>query len=643
MFFGSSNFLWFLFVVPGLALFMLWAFKKKKQLIDQFVSDDLKERLLKGVSPTRQKTKAALVIIALGFAILSLARPKYGFHWEEVQRRGIDIVIALDVSKSMLAEDVSPNRLERAKREIIDLINLVEGDRLGLVAFSGTSFLQCPLTLDYGAVQIFLDELDTDIIPIPGTAISDAIQKSLDAFDKSDKNSRAIILITDGEDHNQNPVKAAEAAAEKNVKIYTVGIGQEGGAPIPDRQNGGFKKNRRGEVIMTKLDESSLQKIALATGGSYVRSITGNLDLENIYKDIRNTIEDKELQSGRRKRYEERFQWPLLIALLLLVIEPFVSERVPQRRQQSLAQAAKTVMILLAFFCGWTSTSASAFTWPSFGETTAETDYTKGDYANSLKKQLDQQVEEPDNQELKYNLGNSYYKMGDYQNAEKQFMESAISGDDALSQKSFYNLGNTAFQLGKLQESIQFYEKALELDPNDDDAKHNIEYVREEIKRRIEEQKQRQQQNQQPQNQDQNQEQDQNNQQQNEQNQQQAQDQKKQNDSQQNQQQQNQASENQEEGKESQQDQETAEGSDQDDSQNEQQGQAAKESDQDTEDKQENQEDMASAGNADDGSTGEQMSEEEAMRWLSTLNSDRKEFLKKKFKGKRGYQVEKDW
>ncbi|MEC7181288.1 MAG: VWA domain-containing protein, partial [Bdellovibrionota bacterium] len=197
--FANLQYLWCLIIIPLLVLFYIWAFKKKKRLLELFVSEDLKDKLLRGFSAKRQKVKAFLIIFAFFFCILALIRPKWGFQWEEVNRRGVDIILALDVSESMLAEDVSPNRLERAKREIIDLLNMMQGDRVGLVAFSGTSFLQSPLTLDYGAVRIFLDELDTDLIPVPGTAIGDAIKKSISAFDSQNKKSRVLILITDGE------------------------------------------------------------------------------------------------------------------------------------------------------------------------------------------------------------------------------------------------------------------------------------------------------------------------------------------------------------------------------------------------------------------------------------------------------------
>ena len=328
--FGNIAYLMLLWIVPLLVLFYIYSFRKKDKLIALFAERKLFDQLTPGIRRRRQVFKAFLLILTITFAIAALIRPKWGFHWEEVKRKGVDIIICMDVSTSMLAQDIKPNRLERAKRKISDLLNLLQGDRIGLVAFAGRSFVQCPLTLDYGACGIFLDYLDTDLIPVQGTALGEAIRTAIRAFPKGDRKSRAIILITDGEDHEGDPLAAALEAKKEGIKIFAIGIGNESGAPVPDRL-GGFKKDRSGSLILSKLDEGTLQKIALETGGGYVRSVTGDLDLEKIYlEDIRKTIEQKELESTRRKRWEERFQWPLFIAVLLLMAETFYSER---RRQ----------------------------------------------------------------------------------------------------------------------------------------------------------------------------------------------------------------------------------------------------------------------------------------------------------------------
>jgi len=206
---------------------------------------------------------------------------------------------------------------------------MLEGDRIGLVTFAGTSFVQCPLTLDYGACKMFLDHIDTDLIPVPGTAIAGVIRTSLKSFIKGERKSKALILITDGEDHEGEPVDAAREAKKEGIKIFPIGVGREGGAPIPLKSgSGGFKKDRRGDMIITHLDEVTLQKIALETGGSYVRSVTGDMDLDKIYLEgIRQHVEQKQLKSTRKRRWEERFQWFVFFALLFISIEFLVSER----------------------------------------------------------------------------------------------------------------------------------------------------------------------------------------------------------------------------------------------------------------------------------------------------------------------------
>ena len=332
---GSAGSLWLLWLVPALLLFYVYAFRTKTRLLRRFASAEMLARLTSGVSRPRQYLKAALVLLGLLAAVLSLAELKYGFAWEEVTREGVDIVVALDVSDSMLVEDAEAggelSRLERAKREIADLLQLLEGDRIGLVAFAGTAFTECPLTLDYGAAEIFLDAIDTELIPVKGTAIGAAIRTSIEAFEGASHTSRAIILITDGEDHTGAALDAAEEAKVAGVRVFTIGIGRDEGSPIP-APGGGFRRDRRGEIILSKLDETTLQKIALTTGGRYVRSVTGDVDLEQIYNQgIKATLEDQELGSKRRQRWEERFQWILAVALIALMVEPLISERIRRR------------------------------------------------------------------------------------------------------------------------------------------------------------------------------------------------------------------------------------------------------------------------------------------------------------------------
>ena len=313
---------------------MVWGMRKKQQLTLKFCGNPLLSKLVHPGVEKRHRSKTIFVVLAILFLTLALTRPRWGYEWENLHQRGVDVIVALDVSSSMLAEDIKPNRLERAKRKISDLLDMMEGDRIGLVAFAGTSFVQCPLTLDYGAARLFLSAIDTQLIPVQGTALGNAIKTSVKAFRSQEKKSKALILITDGEDQMGKALSAAKSASDQGVKIYTIGIGGEIGAPLPNPSGaGGFRKNQQGEVILSKLDETTLQQIALETGGSYVRSVTGDIDLNTIYKDqIKKNIEKKELKSERRKIWQERFQWFIFIALIFLVAETCLSEKRPLKK-----------------------------------------------------------------------------------------------------------------------------------------------------------------------------------------------------------------------------------------------------------------------------------------------------------------------
>jgi Ca-activated chloride channel family protein len=430
-------------------------------------------KIAPSISFKRQSVKACLIILAVLFLILSLTEPKWGFHWEELKRKGVDIIVAIDVSKSMLAQDIKPNRLERAKRKIYDLIDILEGDRIGLVIFAGTSFLQCPLTLDYKACMIFLDSISVDLIPIGGTAIGDAINTCVKGLDASPEESKAIILITDGEDTTGDPIKAAKQAKEKGVKVFPLGIGKPEGAPVPDMEKGGFKKDSKGDLVLSRLGEDALNNIAIETGGIYVRSVTGDIDLKEIYLKNIKKMEQKELKSTRKKHWEERFQWPLGIAILFLLFEAFIRER----------KKIISILIFIVLF-GFSPEMCMA---KSLNKKIkeGEKNYNEEKYKEALDSFTEVQIEKPDESKLKYNIGNSHYMVKNYAEALKNYMDVvSTTKDDSLKEKTLYNLGNCFYRQGKLNNSIDYYKKALELDPNDSDAKHNLEFVLEELKKR---------------------------------------------------------------------------------------------------------------------------------------------------------------
>ena len=312
------NLFWGLIPVVGI---MVYGILKRKKILLEFATRSMLPAIAPGFDLKRQWVKTALITIAFGFSIVALAGPQLGFRWEKTTQKGVDIMIALDCSKSMLAEDIQPNRLERAKREIIDLLQMLKSDRAGLVAFSGKALLQCPLTLDHDAFNIFLKVLEPEFLPVGGTDLDAAIQTCYSGFEKASDTQKAIIVITDGESTTGTAVETAKEMAKQGIKIFCIGVGGREGAPIPDTQ-GGFKKDASGNIVLSRVDEKGLQELAAVTGGAYVRSVAGDMDLDLIYTDkILGTMERKTVTSGKKKVWENRYQWFLFPGLMLLLIE----------------------------------------------------------------------------------------------------------------------------------------------------------------------------------------------------------------------------------------------------------------------------------------------------------------------------------
>ena len=307
--FARAELLWLIWTLPLLALVYFYGWRKRRRILMAFARAHTLERILPAGIAARRRWCAVLVLSASLCTAVALSGPQYGFRWQEIQHRGIDIVIALDCSRSMLAADIQPTRLDRAKRKIYDLLNMLQGDRVGLVAFSGTAFLQCPLTIDYSAFNLFLDVLNPDYLPVGGSDLASALQSAQDAFDPGSQAEKAIILITDGEHTGAgDPLAAAQSAKQAGVRIFTIGVGSGDGVPVPAAK-GGFKKDAGGQIVLSRLDEPLLTRIALTTGGSYVRSVAGDIDLETIYQEqIRTHMAGATVESGRKQIWADRYQ-----------------------------------------------------------------------------------------------------------------------------------------------------------------------------------------------------------------------------------------------------------------------------------------------------------------------------------------------
>jgi len=319
-----------LILLPLLMIFFWLVHRMKRKAMKRFGNPTLMQKLTSSFSPRKQRWKTILLLLSTFFLLFSLSRPQLGTRLTLMKREGVDIVIALDCSLSMLAEDFLPSRLEKAKQEVKGLIARMRGDRVGLVAFAGVAFIQCPLTLDYSAAQMFLDIMDVDLIPEPGTAIGDAIRTSIKAFNQKERKYKVLILLTDGEDHDSDPLGAAEEAAQEGIRIYTIGIGSTQGEPIPLRNERGeitgYKKDGEGNVVVSRLDETTLQKIALTTGGKYYHATRGEMELDKIYDEI-SRMEKKELEGKLLTQYEDRYQIFLFLSVLCLVVEFLLSDR----------------------------------------------------------------------------------------------------------------------------------------------------------------------------------------------------------------------------------------------------------------------------------------------------------------------------
>jgi len=394
---------------------------------------------------------------------VALAGPKYGYRWQEIRQQGVDIIIALDCSRSMTAADIQPTRLERAKREVFDLLAMLKGDRVGLVAFAGTAFLQCPLTLDYDAFNLFLNSLSPDYLPVGGTDITGALATALDSFDPKSASDKAVILITDGENTSDGqPLTAAETLKENKIKLFCIGVGSSVGVPIPEPA-GGFKKDRSGQIVLSRLDENTLKKIAVVTGGTYVRSVAGDMDLDAIYTDeIRRTMEAKTVSSGRKQVWEDRFQWPLALAVLCLAIELMLP----------VARKTLLVSLLAMLILGLQPPAEASDTRDGIAA------YEKGDFEQALKHFTDAQLNAPDKPETLYNVADGYYKTGNFDAAAEHYKQVLESDDTQLKRKALYNLGNAEFRRGRAKEAIGHYKAALAIDPDDRQTQENLAFVK---------------------------------------------------------------------------------------------------------------------------------------------------------------------
>ena len=326
--FAQSQYLLLLLLIPFFFIIFAVILNLRQKRIRRFGDENLVNQLMPSYAKGKAWVRLSLFAVAFFFFVLGLSRPQIGAKLKEHETKGAEIMIVLDVSNSMLAEDYSPNRLERAKLAIARLVDKLREDRIGLIVFAGNSFVQLPITTDYVSAKMFLNSISTESVPVQGTAIGEAINTAMRSFSVQSQKSRAIVVITDGENHEDDPVAAAKQAAELGVRVFTIGVGSPEGKPIP--MNGELLKDKNGEIVVTRLDENVLQEVARAGNGIYVRAGNSEFGLNPIIDDIKK-MEDEKYTSIVFEEYDERFMYFFAIALFFLVLEMLIGDRRPKR------------------------------------------------------------------------------------------------------------------------------------------------------------------------------------------------------------------------------------------------------------------------------------------------------------------------
>lgn len=484
--FGNPHVLWLLLVVsPALLAFLWWAARKRQRLLLQFIQSRLLPDMTVGISADREQWRIVLLFCAVTILLVTLARPQWGFSWQEAKQKGLDIIIAIDTSKSMLAEDVAPNRLARAKLAAIDLMQTAKSDRLGLVAFAGGAFLQCPLTIDDSAFRQSVDILDVDTLPQGGTSLSEAITTAQAAFKKGD-GYKVLVLFTDGEDHDSNAIEAARRAAEDGMRIFTIGIGSPEGELLRVRDAKGrvdYVRDNSGNVVKSRLNEDILKEIAAAGNGFYL-PMRGAKVVETLYENGLEPLPKSESDAKLYKQYHEHYHWLLLVAMVLLIVEILLPNRArvkpakPHETSRSKTAAATMLMAILL--------------WPSAANASPRTaikDYHAGKYVEAQQEfERLAAADKAGDLRLTFNAGTAAYQATNYNAAINLFNKALTSQDVNLQQAACFNLGNCNFRLGqqaqdidsmetKWKDALRFFQNAVKLDQSDEDAAHNLAFT----------------------------------------------------------------------------------------------------------------------------------------------------------------------
>jgi len=469
--FQHINYLIVLAAVPLLLVLYFFVLYWKKRTIKKIGDANLVKEMIKSYSPQKFALKFLLVLVAFTGCAFALANLRSPQGMEKVNRNGIDIIIALDVSKSMLAQDIKPNRLERAKQALSKLIDKLGNDRVGIVVFAGRAYLQMPLTGDHGAAKMYLASASTDIVPTQGTVISDALKMCYTAFNSKEKKYKAVILISDGEDHDEGALTMAGKMADEGIVINTVGIGSSTGSTIIDELTNQDKKDINGNTVITRLNEEELKKIAEKGNGTY--QLFGNTDelVNNLDTQLGN-MDQRTVTENSLVNYKNYFPYFLALALFLLVIELFISERkrFDVMKLNAVKKTALISLLLIAIFPN------ASFAQDEKALIKKGNDaYEKKEYDKAIVNYQQATEKAPANPTAQYNLGNALYKNKKTDEAVQAY-DNALSNatSNAAKAKAFYNKGVVLQNNKKLAECIEAYKNALRLDPQDEDARQNL-------------------------------------------------------------------------------------------------------------------------------------------------------------------------
>ena len=472
--FQHTDYLIALAAIPLLLLLYFYVLNWKKKTIKKIGDANLVREMIKNHSPQKFALKFILILVAFAagvFAVANLRSPK---GMEQVNRNGIDVMIALDVSKSMLAQDVKPNRLERAKQALGKLIDKLNNDRVGIVVFAGRAYLQMPLTGDHGAAKMYLGSASTDVVPTQGTVISDALKMCYSSFNTKEKKYKAVILISDGEDHDEGALKIAKQMTEDGIVINTVGIGSPQGSTIIDELTNQEKKDVNGNTVITRLNEEELRSIAEKGNGSY-QLFTNADELVTKLDAQLSSMDQRTVTENSLVNYKYFFPYFLMLVLILMIAELFISERKSVGNMQLAVgkSALKKAVVLTVAVC-MLSLHSKAQNDKELIKKGNEA-YEKKEYDDAVKNYQQAAEKNPVNPTAKYNLGNALYKNNKTEEAVQAYdgaLSNATSNTDKA--KAFYNKGVVLQNNKKLPECIEAYKNALKLNPQDEDARQNL-------------------------------------------------------------------------------------------------------------------------------------------------------------------------